>query len=193
MNQPTTLNCTYNWITPIYCLWLASLAPFFGTKIAGNPRRAGCQWRQRCVCRRWWNDPWLFGCWTPQQDLDGWMGRGWSLCHILEGSRKSFQFFTYLTMLDTWQLFTSFFSWHVFFVSLGGGLEISHYKINLRTEITHFGGRKNGHVIRIIISKVPITLGEGRPLFTEKESAKIQEVSSKPLSCGILQVTYACT
>lgn len=48
-------------------------------------------------------------------------------------------------------------------------------------------------VIRIIISKVPITLGEGRPLFTEKEGAKIQEVSSKPLSCGILQVTYACT
>eukprot|EP00434_Breviolum_minutum_P044015 symbB.v1.2.039266.t1/scaffold6447.1/size18026/3 len=50
-----------------------------------------------------------------------------------------------------------------------------------------------GLLSRIIIGKVPITLGEGRPLFTLKESAKIQEVSSKPLSSGILQVTYACT
>lgn len=30
-----------------------------------------------------------------------------------------------------------------FFFGGWGGLEISHYKINLRTEITHFGGRKN--------------------------------------------------
>ena len=41
-------------------------------------------------------------------------------------------------------------------------IEISQDKINLRTEITP-GGRNNRHVIRIIISKVPITLGEGRP------------------------------
>ena len=60
---------------------------------------------------------------------------------------------------------------------------------NLGTEIIH---GKSATSVRIIISKVPITLGEGRPLFTEKESEKIQEVSSKPLSCGILQVTYAC-
>ena len=85
----------------------------------------------------------------------------------------------------TWLLFIYFF-WQLFF-----GLEIykSGQSQNLGTEIIH---AKSATSVRIIISKVPITLGEGRPLFTEKESAKIHEVSSKPLSCGILQVTYAC-
>lgn len=49
-----------------------------------------------------------------------------------------------------------------------------------------------GLLTRIIISKVPITLGEGRPLFTEEQASQIKEISSNPLSCGIVQATYAC-
>lgn len=49
-----------------------------------------------------------------------------------------------------------------------------------------------GLLTRIIISKVPITLREGRPLFTEEQASQIKEISSNPLSCGIVQATYAC-
>ena len=48
-----------------------------------------------------------------------------------------------------------------------------------------------GLLSRIIVSKIPTALGEGRPLFTEEQASKIKEVSSKTLSCGIVQTTYA--
>ena len=85
----------------------------------------------------------------------------------------------------TWLLFIYFCFCNFFWLEIYK----SGQSQNLGTEIIH---GKSATSVRIIISKVPITLGEGRPLFTEKESEKIQEVSSKPLSCGILQVTYAC-
>mmetsp|Transcript_55511 Transcript_55511/g.130324 ORF Transcript_55511/g.130324 Transcript_55511/m.130324 type:complete len:182 (+) Transcript_55511:48-593(+) len=47
-----------------------------------------------------------------------------------------------------------------------------------------------GAVTRVILTKIPLTLGEGIPLFTEEQKSKLKEVSSKTLRGGMVQTTY---
>ncbi|OLP91042.1 Uncharacterized protein YyaP [Symbiodinium microadriaticum] len=47
-----------------------------------------------------------------------------------------------------------------------------------------------GAVKRVILTKIPLTLGEGIPLFTEEQMSKLKEVSSKTLPGGMVQTTY---
>eukprot|EP00536_Pseudo-nitzschia_multiseries_P003386 jgi/Psemu1/284388/fgenesh1_pg.52_\ len=45
-------------------------------------------------------------------------------------------------------------------------------------------------VTSAIITKVPVTLGDGVPLFSEEQTSKLQEVASVTLANGFVQTTY---
>lgn len=43
---------------------------------------------------------------------------------------------------------------------------------------------------RILVSEVPVTLGDGVPLFSAQDLSRLKEVSSRKLEGGMRQVTY---
>ncbi|CAK9114372.1 Uncharacterized protein YyaP [Durusdinium trenchii] len=47
-----------------------------------------------------------------------------------------------------------------------------------------------GLLTRILVSEVPVTLGDGVPLFSAQDLSRLKEVSSRKLEGGMRQVTY---